>query len=209
MDKAVEENIRDLATPLWESAARPYGMAMDFWLMAERMVLEMMAAAARLQDKALSPPPPLQVGELPSAVPVAKVRALAECMWDSAGRQYGMAQDYWLSAERHVMAMIRAASALPSYGKHKPWATELSALEPAAYLQRIRLMAYDYWESAGRHYGQALDCWLHAERELLTMLAAAEDHNAAASGERETSVSSNRSEAVPDQPTTTSPREEL
>ena len=82
MEKAVEEHIRVLAQPLWESAARPYGMAMDFWLMAEQMVLEMMAATARMQDKAISPPPLPRTGELPSAVPVAKVRALAECMWD-------------------------------------------------------------------------------------------------------------------------------
>jgi Protein of unknown function (DUF2934) len=172
MDKAVEENIRGLAQPLWESAARPYGMAMDFWLMAEQMVLEMMAASARMQHKALSPPPPPTVGELPSAAPVAKVRALAECMWDSAGRQYGMAQDYWLSAERHVLTMMRAATALPPRENAKPWAAELCSLEPSAYLERIRLMAYYSWEAAGRRYGQALDYWLNAEREILSIMAA-------------------------------------
>ena len=114
MDKAVEENIRKLAQPLWESAARPYGMAMDFWLMAEQMVLELMTVTARMHDKATSAPPLPLMDELPSAVPVGKVRELAECMWESAGRQYGMAQDYWLSAERHVLAMMRAAAALPA-----------------------------------------------------------------------------------------------
>ena len=94
MDKAVEDHIRTLAQPLWESAARPCGMALDFWLMAEQMVLEMMAATARAQDKALSPPPLPSPGELPSAAPIAKVRALAECMWESAGRQYGITQDF-------------------------------------------------------------------------------------------------------------------
>jgi DUF2934 family protein len=178
MEKAVEEHIRVLAQPLWESAARPYGMAMDFWLMAEQMVLEMMAATARMQDKAISPPPLPPTGELPSAVPVAKVRALAECMWDSAGRQYGIAQDYWLSAERHVLTMMRAARALPPHEQAEPWAAELSTLEPSAYLQRIRLMAYHYWEEAGRRYGQALDCWLQAEREFLSMLVAAAKSNA-------------------------------
>ena len=44
-------------SPSGNSAARPYGMAMDFWLMAEQMVLEMMAATARMQDKATSAPP--------------------------------------------------------------------------------------------------------------------------------------------------------
>lgn len=177
MDKSVEENIRNLAQPLWESAARPYGMAMDFWLIAEQMVLEMMAATARMQNKATSAPP--SVCELPSAVPVAKVRELAECMWDSAGRQYGMAQDYWLSAERHVLAMMRAATALPapaSLSSH-PRIVELLNSSPSAYLEKIRLMAYHYWEAAGRGYGRALDYWLQAERNMLSMIAAEAERN--------------------------------
>jgi Protein of unknown function (DUF2934) len=174
MDKVTEEDVRGLAQPLWESAARPYGMALDFWLMAEQMVLEMMAASARIQDAAFRPPPPPLAGEeLPSAVPVWKVRALAECMWESAGRQFGMAQDYWLSAERHVLTMLRAATSLPSDEKMQPWAAELFALEPTAYLERIRLMAYNYWEAAGQRYGQALDYWLRAEREMLNTMATA------------------------------------
>jgi hypothetical protein len=172
MDKSVEEDIRKLAQPLWESAARPYGMAIDFWLMAEQMVLEMMAATARMHDKAMSAPPPPSIAELPSAAPVGKVRELAECMWDSAGRQYGMAQDYWLSAERHVLAMMRAATALPAPRSSNPWTAELNSLSPSAYLERIRSMAYLYWEAAGRRYGQALDYWLRAERDMLSMMAA-------------------------------------
>ena len=180
MDKAIEENIRNLARPLWESAARPYGMAMDFWLMAEQMVLEMMAATARVQDKATSAPPLPSIGELPSAAPVGKVRELAECMWESAGRQYGMAQDYWLSAERHVLAMMRAATTLPVPGSLNSNArtAELLDLSPSAYLERIRSMAYDYWEATGRGYGRALDYWLQAERNMLSMMAAEAERNA-------------------------------
>lgn len=181
MDKVPEENIRSLAQPLWESAAHPYGMALDFWLMAEQMVLEMMAATARFQNTAFRPPPPPLAGEeLPSAVPVGKVRALAECMWDSAGRQFGMAQDYWLSAERHVLTMLRAAASLPADQNLQPSAAELFALEPSAYLQRIRLMAYNYWEAAGQRYGQALDYWLRAEREMLNTMATAAERVARA-----------------------------
>ena len=178
MDKSIEEDIRNLAQPLWESAARPYGMAMDFWLMAEQMVLEIMAATLRMQDKATSAPPP-SVHELPSAAPVAKVRELAECMWDSAGRQYGMAQDYWLSAERHVLAMMRAAMVpAPASLSSHPRIFELLNLSPSAYLEKIRLMAYEYWEAAGRGYGRALDYWLQAERNMLSMIAAEAERNA-------------------------------
>jgi hypothetical protein len=181
MDKSLEENIRNLAQPLWESAAQPYGMAMDFWLMSEQMILEMMTATARMQDKATSAPPP-PTGEVASAMPVAKVRELAECMWESAGRQYGMAQDYWLSAERHVLAMMRAAATLPVPRSlaSDAWSTDLLNLSPSAYLERIRLMAYEYWEAAGRGYGRALDYWLQAERNMLSMIAAEAERNAQA-----------------------------
>jgi hypothetical protein len=184
MDEPVEENIRNLARPLWESAARPYGMAIDFWLIAEQMVLEMMSLTARLQDKAINLPAP-PVRGLPSAVPVAKVRELAECMWESAGRQYGMAQDYWLAAERHVLAMVRAAT-LPGSAGGDPMAAELNELSPAAYLERIRIMAYCYWEAAGRGYGQALDYWLQAERDMLSKLTAARGGSTTAASELET-----------------------
>jgi hypothetical protein len=205
MDKSVEENIRNLAQPLWESAARPYGMAMDFWLMAEQMVLEMMVATARMHDKATSAPPLPPIGELPSAAPVAKVRELAECMWESAGRQYGMAQDYWLSAERHVLAMMRAATALPAPGSLSSNAriAELLNLSPSAYLQRIRSMAYDYWEAAGRGYGQALDYWLQAERNILSTMAAGAEPNApsaAVNDSASTSATAPGSEKQPAEP---------
>jgi DUF2934 family protein len=213
MDKSVEENIRNLAQPLWESAARPYGMAMDFWLMAEQMVLEMMAATARMQDKATSAPPLPSGDDLPSAAPVGKVRELAECMWESAGRQYGMAQDYWLSAERHVLAMMRAATTLPMPGSlnSKAWTAELLDSSPSAYLERIRSMAYHYWEAAGRGYGRTLDYWLQAERNMLSMMAAEAERNArSAAGNDDASASPPASgseepgvEAVDDDPTRT------
>lgn len=171
MEGNFEERIRGLAQPLWESAARPYGMAMDFWLMAEQMVMEMVTATARLQSRTASPPPP-PLGELPEGMPVARVRELAECMWESAGRQYGVAQEFWLSAERHVLAMLRV-SAFPARDDKNAWAAEIANLSPAAYLERIRMMAYYYWEAAGRGYGKTLDCWLQAERDMLKMMSTA------------------------------------
>ena len=55
-----------------------------------------------------------------------------------------------------MLTMLRAATSLPSDGKVQPRAAELFALEPTAYLERIRLMAYNYWEvpdsDMGRHW---------------------------------------------------------
>ena len=173
MDQLVEQKIRALARPLWELAARPYGMAMDFWLMAEQMVLEMMAATTRMQGAAIAKAPrPLP--ELPTAMPVDQVRQLAECMWESAGRQYGMAQDFWLAAERHVLAMMRAAAASGGAGEAaESWIRDLPRLSPAGYMERIQVAAYYMWEAAGRHYGRALDFWLEAEKQTLEAMARA------------------------------------
>ena len=139
MEGKLDERIRGLAQPLWESAARPYGMALDFWLMAEQMVMEVVSATARLQSKAAAPPA-MPRGELPEGMPVSRVRELAECMWESAGRQYGVAQDFWLAAERHVLAMLRV-TAFPARNDEHALATEIASLSPSAYLERIRLMA--------------------------------------------------------------------
>lgn len=172
MDRIVEERVRALAQPLWESAARPYGMAMDFWLMAEQMVMEMMAASARMHSTMLGvqPTPPKDAPrEMQEVMPVAQVRALAQCMWESAGRQYEMAQDFWLAAERHILAMVRAAGVSDA----SPLVQELSSLAPSAYLERMRASAYYLWEAAGRQYGQALEFWLTAERQTLATLTEA------------------------------------
>jgi hypothetical protein len=171
MEQVVEQRIRSLAQPLWESAARPYGMAMDFWLMAEQMVLEMVAATARIQRSVIGEPPPF-LGELPAAAPVDRVRALAETMWEAAGRQYGMAQDFWLAAERHTLALMRAMAATTGAGSAADaWIEEMARLSPAAYLERIQVLAYNLWETTGQQYDRALDFWLEAERQTLTALA--------------------------------------
>jgi hypothetical protein len=39
-----------------------------------------------------------------------RVREVAYLMWESAGRQHGMALEYWLSAEREVIHTMQAAS---------------------------------------------------------------------------------------------------
>jgi hypothetical protein len=169
----MEERVRELARPMWESAARPYGMALDFWLMAEQMVIEVMATISRIQaDAAAADLPKVPEHRLwpPDAVPVVRIQRLAECMWDSAGRQYGHAQDFWLAAERHVLAMIRAAQAGAVSKEYDEMVADLCTLPPEAYLERIRIMAYYLWESAGRQYGHALDYWLEAEQSLLQLL---------------------------------------
>jgi hypothetical protein len=109
----------------------------------------------------------------PGPVPVDRIRALAEIMWEWSGRQDGMADQFWLAAERDLLAALRAAAlAKGAADPSQRWVEELAALPPHAFLERIRVMAYYIWEAAGRQPGTALDNWLKAENDLLSMLAA-------------------------------------
>ncbi|MBK8174945.1 MAG: DUF2934 domain-containing protein [Rhodospirillales bacterium] len=203
MDESVDERIRRLAQPLWESAAQPYGMAMDFWLMSEQMVVEMMSMTARMHNQAISRTvPPLAVRELPVEAPINRVRELAQCMWESAGRQYGMAQDFWLAAERHVLTMFRATAKVSPTASDPSWVAELAELPASAYLERIRVLAYYFWETAGQRYGDALDYWLQAEREVLDMMALSGERAAAQAMPAESAVPLDPQPLAPSAPAT-------
>jgi hypothetical protein len=177
MNHETRNQIDSLANPLEHSAEPPVDLAMDFWLMAEQMVLEVMDATTKvtgfsvLQDvpQARIDPP------LPAVVPTERIRDLAHCMWDAAGRQYGLALDFWLSAERHVLTMMRAASgaATPSTRDARALAQEFATASAAAYLERIRETAYFLWEATGKQYDGALDDWLKAEKQVLNYMATA------------------------------------
>ena len=39
-----------------------------------------------------------------------RIREIAYLMWDSAGRQRGMAMEYWLAAEQEVLSTFQAAA---------------------------------------------------------------------------------------------------
>ena len=177
MNQQTEEQIGDLAMPLKRSAGEPFDLAMDFWLMAEQMVLEVMDATTRVaRFNGLQDVPPAEIDPpLPAVVPTERIRDLAHCMWDSAGRQYGLALDYWLSAERHVLTMMRASSgvATPSDADARSMAQEYATASAAAYLERIRETAYFLWEATGKQYDGALDDWLKAEKQVLDYMASA------------------------------------
>ena len=171
MDKQVEDRIRQLAQPLWESAGEQYGTALDCWLMAEKMVLEMAAATTRIVGAALDSAvmPDREFWEKPSAVPTERIREMAYLMWDAAGRQQGAAIDFWLAAEKHVLAVMRAATATVNTADENSGAQvhQIALNSQVAYLDCVRQTAYSMWEAAGKEYGRALDFWLQAEQQVL------------------------------------------
>jgi hypothetical protein len=62
MDPELEQRIRELAYGLWQSAERPYWMALEYWLMAEKMVLEVIIATS---DSAMR----MQTAQMTDATP--------------------------------------------------------------------------------------------------------------------------------------------
>ena len=167
MKQDIKSEIQSLAYSMWKSAGDEYGRAFDFWLMAEKMVMEVTAAMTQMTrsavEAAVTQPPMMR------AAYVEKVTALANTMWQNTGTQMGSALDFWLAAERHMRTLteqtVRAAGA--SVGADEAVSRMFETFSPDTYLEEIRKIAYSIWETAGHQYGSALDIWLAAERQFL------------------------------------------
>lgn len=62
-----------------------------------------------------------------------RVREIAYMMWESAGRQHGMAMEYWLAAEKEVLnTMQAAAGAMTRVYQDEAAAEETETAPPAA-----------------------------------------------------------------------------
>jgi hypothetical protein len=51
MDNLGNKYIEELAYGLWQSAGRPYWVALDFWLMAEQMAVQMAIDASNKSSR--------------------------------------------------------------------------------------------------------------------------------------------------------------
>ena len=179
MENDLEPEIRNLAYHLWQSAGHEFGQtALDFWEMAERMIVELTAdsvrrantAAASMLETAAAWPSALR------ALYLYRVRELARCMWLASADQCDRSLDYWLAAEKHLRqfteSVTRAAGA--RLGQEEVMARVFETFSPADYLEQIRKIAYYLWEEAGSQYSSAFDFWLAAENRFLEALAAGE-----------------------------------
>ena len=170
MNDETKAEIEKLAYHIWKSAGEDYGRAIDFWLMAETMVLELSASAARFTQEAMSTAaasatrPPIMRNAY-----IQHITMLANAMWQASGAQMGSALDFWLAAERHIRVLTeRAARAAgATVGADEAVARMFDSFSPEAYLDEIRRIAYGIWETAGHQYGSGLDIWLAAERQFL------------------------------------------
>lgn len=176
MENDLEPEIRNLAYHLWQSAGHEFGRtALDFWEMAERMVVELTANSVRRTNTAAA-----SVLETAAAWPSAlralylyRVRELARCMWSASVDQRDRSLDYWLAAEKHLRLLTESAARVAGarLGQEEAMARAFEVFSPADYLEQIRKTAYSLWEAAGNQYGSAFDFWLAAENRFLETLA--------------------------------------
>lgn len=175
MENDLEHDIHHLAYHIWQSAGNEVGRTLDFWLMAERMVIELAADSARLANATAA-----AAWEMTSTWPTAlrslyfyRVRDLARHMWLASNEQQERSLDYWLAAEKHlrllVNSTVRTAGASPD--AEEVLAKTFEAFSPAAYLEQIRMAAYHLWETAESQHKSALDFWLAAENKIMESIA--------------------------------------
>lgn len=175
MENDLEHEIRDLAYHIWQAAQDRFGQAIDFWLMAEQMVIELTAASANLANTTAT-----SATEAAATWPTAlralylyRVRQLAHRMWQASTEQHERSMDYWLAAEKHMQQLMQAAArtADASRSAEERVAIAFETFSPTSYLDEIRKTAYYLWEEAGRQYGSAFDFWLAAENMIMEALA--------------------------------------
>lgn len=172
MEHDLEQDIRYLAYDLWRTAGRDFGQtALDFWAMAEQMVVEITAnsvrrantAAAAAVETATDWPPALR------ALYLYRLRELARCMWSASAEQRERSMDYWLTAEKHLRQLTESAAhaAGSGLGREEALAKTFETFSPADYLEQIRKTAYHLWETAESQHQSALDFWLAAENRIM------------------------------------------
>jgi hypothetical protein len=77
--------------------------------------------------------------------------------------------------------------------------------------KRTREVAYMLWESAGRHHGRALDYWLAAESEVLTLARTGGERmpdSSASTSPDETPEQTKKQATIPDADTARKPCED-
>lgn len=176
MENDLEHDIRHLAYDLWRTAGRDFGQtALDFWVMAEQMVIEITAnsvrqtnaATAAVVETATAWPPALR------ALYVYRVRELARCMWSASTEQRDRSMDFWLAAEKHLRLLTESAARTAGayLGREEALAKTFETFSPADYLEQIRKTAYHLWETAASQHQSALDLWLAAENRIMASQA--------------------------------------
>lgn len=178
MEQSLEHEIRHLAYDMWRSAEIGFGQALDFWVMAEQMVIELTADSVRRANTATTLAFE-NIAAWPSALRALylyRIRELARSMWSASSEQHNRSLDYWLAAEKHLRLLTESVARTTgaSLGREEVFLEVFETFSPTNHLEQIRKRAYLLWESAGRQYSSTLDFWLAAEQKILDSLTTSE-----------------------------------
>ncbi len=178
MENSLENDIRELAHHIWRTAGTDFShTALDFWVMAEQMVVELTADSARQAQATVA-----AITENATTWPIAlqtlylyRIRELAYSMWATSTEQRENTRDYWLSAEKHLRLIAESSMRMAGINPDKQYflAGAFKTFSSATHLEHIRKTAYELWEAAGYQYGSSLDFWLAAEKKILDSLRVA------------------------------------
>lgn len=177
MESELEPDIRNLAYHLWQTAGREFGQtALDFWAMAERMVVEMTVDSIRRANTTTATAVE-NAAVWPSALRALyryRVRELARDMWAASAERRDRALDFWLAAEQHLrlLAESAACTAAATLGREEALTRTFEGFSAADYLEQIRKIASQLWETAENQHQSALVFWLAAEHQFMKSLAA-------------------------------------
>ncbi len=199
MDNNLEHEIRDLAYHIWRSAQDQFGQAIDFWVRAEQMVVELTAASAGLANTT-SASVTKTVTNWPAALRALyfyRVGQLAQLMCQASTEHQERSMDYWLAAEKHLRLVIDSAvrGSGASQSTVEAIASAFENFSPTGYLEQIRKTAYFLWEKSGAQYGSALDYWLAAEKGIMEALASG-DITSPPEGEADRSATASPTDAT-------------
>ncbi len=166
----MQDRLNELAYFIWESSGRQTDITLDSWLAATKYVQSMMAVLKRAGRLTMVDEESLAALAGHGAEYFKRVRQLAEMMWESGGRLYGNTFEVWLSAEKHVWALMAATIATTGSTAEagNALAEALCEFSPGAYLENIQKTAYHIWEV---ERGSAFENWLAAESYVVAILA--------------------------------------
>lgn len=174
--ETLREQTRITAYSWSDIAGHQEGMANSYWLAAEKYVNSLGVWAAALSPSEGSPEERSgMLHELQAAFPLQQysqlVWELAYEMWKGAGYPYFRGLEFWVSAERHILTiagqLIATASNVPeAIGSLTRMVRDFVG---DAYLSNIRNRAYYIWKAYGERGGHALEDWLEAEDQALTL----------------------------------------
>ncbi len=159
--------ISEAAYSMWDAAGQPPGMAISFWVAAQKYVASLIAMGTPWRTS------PGNVKDIFSPdTYFHRVQDLAQAM-SRRSRQQVMTTPltFCLSAEKHILAMLAGvAMAAQTLQDASNYLTNISRLSIEKHLHRIEENAYYMWERAGTPSDAALDLWLKSEREVLARI---------------------------------------